>query len=385
MSAMRVVVAGAGIVGLACAEELVRSGHDVRVVDPSPGTGATHAAAGMLAPAGEAWHGEDALLGLGLASAAAWPDYAARLSRDAGVEVGHRATGTVLVGVDRDDLLEVDRTLEVLRSAGVAHEGLDRHGLRALEPGLARAAGGALLPDDHSVAPRQVVLALERLVGDRLVRAEVAGFTAHGVRLADGSHLDCDLVVVATGAQARAWLPWVRPVRGETIRVLAADPPRHVLRARVHGEPVYVVPRAGGEVVVGASQEEHPGEPVATVGAVSRLLDAARTLLPGLETAALLEVTARHRPGTPDNGPAIGPHPRPGEVPQVLAVGHHRGGVLLAPVTAAAVRAHVEGTPVPEVARPFHPARFARPDERESGPDRKPHLHPDPDTDRRTP
>jgi len=111
---MRVAVIGAGIVGLACAEELVRCGHDVRVFDPDPGGGATRAAAGMLAPAGEAWHGETDLLRLGVASARLWPEYAARLQAASGVDIDLRTAGTLLVGQDHDDLQQVRRSLDVL-------------------------------------------------------------------------------------------------------------------------------------------------------------------------------------------------------------------------------------------------------------------------------
>lgn len=352
---------GAGVVGLACAEELLRRGHDVHVLDPRPATGATHAAAGMLAPAGEAWHGETALLRLGLASARLWPAYAARLASASGTDVDLREQGTLLVGGDHDDLSQVERTLDVLAAEGLPFRHLGRRDLRAHEPALGRAAGGALLPDDHSVDPRRVAAALLRLVGDRLVRTAVTRVdgAAGRVVLADGGHLDCDAAVVATGAQARSWVPQVRPVRGETIRLRAVDPPSRVLRAWVHGEPVYVVPRTGGEVVVGATEEEHDGEPTATVGAVLRLLTSARALLPALETADILDITARNRPGTLDNGPLLGLRDTDGPLREVLAVGHYRGGVLLAPLTALVVRAYVEGTAVPDVALPFTPDRFA--------------------------
>lgn len=351
---------GAGIVGLACAEELVRAGHDVRVADPRPGQGATYAAAGMLAPAGEAWHGETALLRLGIASARLWPEYAARLSAGSTSDVGYRRGGTLLVGLDRDDLQHVRRTSDVLRGEGIAFHELGRRDLARHEPALARSAGGALLSEDHSVHPRLVADALVGLLGDRVVRLRVARLdpAQRRVVLADGSVLGCDAVVVATGADAQGWVPGVRPVRGETIRVRTADPPRRVVRARIHGEAVYLVPRAGGEVVVGASEEEHEGAPFATVGTVVRLLAAARVLLPGLDAAELVDVTARNRPGTPDNGPMLGLRDPGAPWRQVLAVGHYRGGVLLAPLTAQVVRAYVEGVDVPEVALPFAPDRF---------------------------
>jgi glycine oxidase len=365
---MRAAVIGAGIVGLACAEELLRAGHDVQVFDPAPARGATHAAAGMLAPAGEAWHGETALLRLGLASAASWSEYAARLTATSGIDVDLRSHGTLLLGRDHDDLAQVRRTLDVLDAHGISYTELDRREAAAHEPALARVAGGALLPDDHNVNPRRVAEALLHLLGDRLVRAGV-DLVDGWPTLPDGTRVDCHAVVVATGAHARGLVPWVRPVCGETIRLRAADAPTRVLRALVHGEAVYLVPRAGGEVVVGASEEEHADPATATLGPVLRLLGAARTLLPGLETAEILETTARHRPGTPDNGPVLGlcetdtdghatGQDAKGRPRQVLALGHYRAGVLLAPLTAQVVRALVEGTAVPTVALPFGPDRF---------------------------
>lgn len=359
---MRVAVVGAGIVGLACADELVRAGHDVRVLDPAPASGATRAAAGMLAPGGEAWFGEVPLLRLGVASAELWPAYASDLTARSGMDVDLRRNGTVLVGVDHDDLTHVQRTLDLLREHGVAAEPLTRHELRRHEPSLGRSLGGALLPHDHQVDPRRVADALLAVLGDRVVRAAVDR-VEEAVLLDDGRSLACDAVVWAVGVPAAArqdgrW-PWLRPVQGETVRLRGGDAPSRVVRARVRGEQVYVVPRADGEVVVGATEEQHAGAPRATVGAVTRLLGAARALVPGLDTAEVLEVTARHRPGTPDNGPVLGPDPVAGGGPrQVLALGHYRGGVLLAPLTARVVRAHVEGAPVPDVAVAFTADRF---------------------------
>lgn len=355
--ALRVVVIGGGIIGLACADELARSGHDVRVCDPAPGSGATYAAAGMLAPAGEAWFGQEPLLRLGQDSLARWPGFAESLQERSGVDLELRATGTLLVAADRDDLAEVRRACDLLRRAGVRVDDLDRAALRAEEPALtSRVVGGAVLPDDQQVNPTLVTKALLTVLGDRVVRsaAEPAGL---GVVLSDGAQLPADVVLLATGADR---LPRVRPVRGEIIRVLAPDPPRRMIRARLHGEQVYVVPRRGGEVLIGATEQEHArGDPVPTVGGVARLLEAGRALLPGLDTAELLEITARDRPGSPDNGPVIGPVPADGPSRRLVAGGHYRGGVLLAPVTAAVVRAHVERLPVPDVARPFAPDRFA--------------------------
>lgn len=322
----RLRVLGAGIVGLAVADELVLRGHRVTVVDPSPGTGASHAAAGMLSPAGEAWHGEEPLFRLGAESLGLWPRYAARL----GVHL--HETGTVLAGLDAGDLQMVERQLGVLDLAGVGYRRLGRRDLRALEPSLGRAAGGALLPGDHSVDPRAMVAALLARLGDAVVRRPDAGGAA-------------DVTVVATGARLpEPYADLVRPVRGDILRVRTDDPPAHTVRAWVHGEQVYVVPRRRGEdgyaeVVVGATSEERDGPLQPTVEGVRRLLDSARRALPGLDRAHLVEAIARDRPCTPDNHPLVGPTYEPGVL---LAAGTYRNGVLLAPLVARLVADHLE-------------------------------------------
>lgn len=326
----RVRVLGAGIVGLTVAWELVRRGHEVEVVDRSPGSGASYAAAGMLSPGGELWHGETRLFGIARASADLWP----ALAHELDVEL---RPGTLLTAVDAGDAQVVDRQLELLRVHDPTARPLGRREVLALEPRLGRVAGGALLPRDHSVDPRAVVAALRGRLGDR-------------VRLEPGAR--ADWTVIATGGRLPApYTSLVRGVRGEILRlrVTSADLPERTLRAWVHGEQVYVVPRASGELVVGATQQEHDAPPVVTAEGVWRLLDLGRRVLPGLDRAELVEATARDRPGTADNLPLVGPTAEPGVV---LAAGHYRHGVLLAPWTAALVADHLERGRVDSVVDP---------------------------------
>lgn len=329
---MRIQVIGAGIIGLACAHELIGRGHRVVVVDPAPGSGASHAAAGMLSPAGEAWHGEPEAWDLGVRSAARWPSYAAEL----GVAL-HR-TGTLLVGHDAADAQLVGRQVELLARLGVDVAALGPIELRRREPTLGRVACGALLPDDHAVDPRAVVAAL-------LDRVEVVP-TRPDERP--------DVTVLATGSRLPApFARLVRGVRGEIVRAHCDDQPRHVVRGWVRGESVYVVPRPGGEVVIGATVEEHSRPPVVTLGGVERLLAAARILVPSLDRAELREAIARDRPATPDHLPLIGPV----DDTTWLAAGHFRHGVLLAPLTAHLLADSIEhGRVEPAV----DPRRFDR-------------------------
>lgn len=317
---MRARILGAGIVGLSVADELIRRGHDVTVVDPAPGSGASYAAAGMLSPAGEAWYGEEDLTRLCLSSLALWPEFAARL----GVPVHTR--GTLLVGADAGDVQQVERQLAVLDLAGVSYERLGRRELLGHEPGLGRVAGGAFLAEDHSVDPRAVVAALLARV------PAVVGVETDTV---------ADVTVIATGANLPApYSSLIRPVRGDVVRVRTQERVERTVRAWVHGEQVYVVPRTDSdEVVVGATSEERDGPLLPTVEGVWRLLDSARRVVPALDRAGVVEVTSRDRPGTADNLPLVGPTDEPGVV---LAGGAYRNGVLLAPLVARLVADHIE-------------------------------------------
>ncbi|WP_203336167.1 FAD-dependent oxidoreductase [Nocardioides limicola] len=333
----RIRVLGAGIIGLSVADELARRGHRVQIVDPAPGSGASYAAAGMLSPGGEFWHGEEELTRLGRESLALWPEYAARLG------VPLHTGGTVLAGVDAADAQQVDRHLAALTDAGVPATPLSRADLRDREPCLGRVTRGAWLPDERSVDPRQVLAAL---LSRHQVQPSAAG--------------EVDTTVVATGATLPAPFPHlVRGVRGEIIRVRSDDPPRGTVRGWVRGQPVYLVPRrprdGTAEVVIGATSEEHDAAAEVTVEGVRRLLEAAGELAPGLDRATFVEAIARDRPGTPDNLPLIGPSGRPDVL---LAAGHYRHGVLLAPLTARLIADHVDrGVLEPAV----DPQRFETP------------------------
>lgn len=317
---MRITVRGAGIVGLSCADELTRRGHDVMVVDPAPGSGASYAAAGMLSPSAEVWWDETALLDLGLRALDLWPAFADRL----GVTI--QTTGTVLAARDHGDLQQIERQLAVLADRGRPVELLGPREITALEPAIThRVAGGALLRDDHAVDPRALVATL-------LARVPVVASTEE----------PADVSVLATGARLPApYAHLVRGVRGEIIRAkLIEGGPARTVRGWVRGEPVYVVPRPTGEVVIGATSEEHAGAPVVTVGGVARLLEAARELVPALDRAEFVEAIARDRPASPDHLPLLGPAADDASV--VLAAGLYRHGVLMTPLAAQIVADFIE-------------------------------------------
>jgi glycine oxidase len=339
-----VVVVGAGVIGLACAWRCAQRGLEVLVLEreAEPGAGASGVAAGMLAPVTEAEFGEEALLALNLAGAELWPAFAAELSERSGIDTGYRASGTLVVAADRDDAEELRRLHSFQESLGLDVRWLGGRECRRLEPRLSpRVAGGILAAQDHQVEPRSVVRALREAL------RSAGGELRCGVNVSDFAALDAEHVVVAAGCWSG---PPVRPVKGQILRLRGAALAQRLVRT----PRCYIVNRAGGEVVVGATVEERGFDTSVTADGVFRLLEAAREVLPDVGELELVEAAARLRPGTPDNAPLIGEH-----AGLVWATGHHRNGVLLAPMTAAAVASIVTGEAPPEAVEPFAPARFA--------------------------
>ncbi|MEV0058728.1 glycine oxidase ThiO [Nocardia sp. NPDC050718] len=341
-------VVGGGAVGLAVAWQAAEAGWTVTVFDPAPGSGASFVAGGMLAPLSEGWPGEDRVLAFGAAALAAWPAFAERLRAITGesVFVAEETLTVALDGADAADLRTVAGWL-----AGFGHDlrVLDRAGVRALEPALARTVrAGLLATTEPAVDNRRVLTALRAACAGAGVLIRTEAVTA----LADLPH---DRVVLAAGAHsAELWpgLP-VRPVKGEILRLRhrpgVQPAPSRVIRARVHGRQVYLVPRADG-IVVGATQYEAGFDTAVTVGGVRDLIADAEAILPGIAEYELAEANAGSRPGTPDNLPLLGAL----DDRVVAATGHGRNGMLTLALTATLVPGllDAESSAIAEIASP---------------------------------
>jgi len=371
MSAADVLVVGAGVIGLSAAWRCLQRGLSVAVIDPAPGSGASWTAAGMLAPVTELHYGEQPLLALNLASAARYPGFAAELTDVTGRDVGYRRTGTVVAAWDAADLAALRDLAAFARTLGQAMEPLTGRELRRLLPGIAPGLpGGLLAADDHQVDNRQLHAALLAvvagagglLVPEAVARVEVAGGGVRGVTTAGGSRLAGGTVVLAAGAHSGRIAgvpddarPRVHPVKGQTLR-LRMDPdalPPRILRGSVKGSPVYLVPRANRELVIGASSEEAGFDCTPRAGAVYELLRDAQSLLPAVSEAELVEVSTALRPGSPDNAPLIG------RIADglIVATGHYRNGILLTPITGDGVAALIADGELPPELAPFTPQR----------------------------
>lgn len=354
---MRVIVVGAGIIGRAVAWRLAQRGATVTVVDPDPSQAAAVVAAGMLAPITEAHFGEDALLELNLTSASRWAGFAAELACESGRDAGYVESGTLVVARDLDDQRELERLVDYLQSRGRPVEALDARTLRRREPALGVGTrGGLWVSGDHQADPRAALAALSAACdrrGVEEVRAAAVDVGPRHVAFDDRAPLEADAVVASAGWCTRDLLDVpLRPVKGQVLRLGPTNRavlPSHVIR----GLDVYVVRRASGEIVIGATSEDVGEDRTVTAGGVRAVLEEAWRLLPGLDEAPLLECGAGLRPATPDGAPVLdtvdGVH---------VATGHHRNGVLLAPVTADAVAGAVCDGRWPPEAAPFTLDRF---------------------------
>ena len=413
-----VVVTGGGVIGLSIAWRAAQRGFSVTLADPSPGQGASYAAAGMLTPVSEAAYTEKELFALGAASLGRYPAFAAELAAASGEPASFRTAGTLQIGYDADDLAVIDELHALQDSLGVPGQRLTARECRRLEPMLDPSVRGGLLAEaDGSVDPRQLtraLLAATEQAGVRLIRQPVEGILtgpgdrwpgdrwrgdggpgdggpgdggpgdglgtgpragagggtdqpgrerAGGVRLADGSTITADWTVLAAGWNSAAieglpadCVPPVRPVKGQVARLRAPDGfLRRTVRGIVRGSSVYLVPRDNGELVLGATQEDLGPDTRVTAGGLWELLRDARALVPGITELEFTEAVARLRPGTPDNAPVLGPCRMAG---LVLATGHFRNGVLLTPVTADIITGYLETGQMPEIAAHFTIDRF---------------------------
>jgi glycine oxidase len=362
------VVIGAGLIGLACAWRAGQRGMSVLVVDraDAPGAGASHVAAGMLAPVMEADFGEERLVRVNLAARERWPAFAAELEERSGLPTGYRDSGALIVAADRDDAEALRRLHDFQLSLGLEVEWLPPGRCRRLEPGLSpRIAGGILAHGDGQADPRATARALAELVAEIDLGVEVEAIEhdrrrVTGVRTSAGS-VECGAVVVAAGAWSASIAPDgtgppVRPVKGQILELRVRGAMGEPFTRVVRTPRCYLVARGDGRVVLGATMEEQGFDTTVTADGVYRLLEAAWEVVPEVGELELVAAGAGLRPGTPDNAAVVGPGELEG---LVWATGHWRNGVLMTPLTGEIVADLLTGGVLPgELAR-LDPGRFA--------------------------
>jgi len=366
-----VAIIGAGVVGLGIGWRLAARA-SVEIFDrAAAGSGASHAAAGMLAACCEAEPGEEDLVALGRDSQARWPAFAEELLRASGIDVELRREGTLVLALTADDQAEIGHRLEFQKKLDLPLEWLSAAATRVREPHLAGKIAGALFsPQDHQVDNRKLARALR-------IAAEAAGVKIHehrpvkeivvqagcakGVRLDDGTTITADIVVLAAGAWSRRIeglppdrRPPVRPVKGQML-ALQMDAAAPLLNHVLWAPGAYLVPRRDGRLIVGGTVEERGFDDTVTAGGLLTLLEAAWRAVPAVEELPIAEIWVGHRPGSRDDAPILGRGPLEG---LFYATGHHRNGILLTPITADAMARLILDDELDPAIRPFGLERF---------------------------
>ena len=341
MKQAEVFIVGGGVIGLAIALELQQQGAQVTVLSRDFAAAAGHAAAGMLAPNAE--HiASGPMAELCQRSLALYPTWVSKLEALTGHATGYWPCGILAPRLASDNCSE-----EPSLGAAAAH---------SYQPGLSSSVIGAhFYSEDAQVDNRALMKALSAAVQDLGVDIQtgvsVEGFIQQGRKIiglrTSAGEKQADHYVLATGAWSQDLLPIpVTPCKGQmlSVRVPAAYRHSQPLRRVLYGQKVYIVPRQSGQIIIGATVETVGFTPHNTPAGVAQLLNAAIELYPELQTFPLEECWWGFRPATPDEQPILGAGPCEN---LTLAAGHYRNGILLAPITARLIAAHLQGQPDP--------------------------------------
>ena len=376
-----IAIIGGGVCGLGIGWRLAQAGRPVTMFDRGQaGWGATWAAAGMLAPQVEAEPSEEPLLALAMTSRDMWAEFAAEVEAASDLKIDYRDEGTFVVARDRDDVERLRDRHDFLTGLTLDLEWMSGDEAREREPHLAPGVSAAIFSAlDHQVDNRKLAAALReafiRAGGVLLESTPVkevlsGGGRVTGVRTGDET-LDATTVIIAAGPWSRdipglpdALRPPVRPLKGQ---MLAVQMPwgKPLLNHVVWGPEIYLVPRLDGRLLIGATVEEMGFDASITAGGIMDLLRDTWEILPGVYDLPIVETWVGFRPTSRDDAPILGPTALDG---LVMATGHHRNGILLAPVTANAVADYVLSGDLPAAIAPFGLERFARPNRKARSP-----------------
>jgi glycine oxidase len=370
------VVAGGGVIGASIAFELSRAGLQVGVFDAQePGREASWASAGIISPAPEG-PGMIPLVPLSKASAALYPHFIQAVEELSGHQVGYRPDGAMEVIWEGDVREEISTLLAVYHGVGLRAEALTEERARQLEPELTEELrGGILRPDESSVDNRaltQATLEAGRRGGvDIFASNPAAGIWREGGRckglLLNNERVEALWTIIAAGcfsARIAGVAPYapVSPTKGQMV-VLRHEKVKiaHVLWS----ENVYLVPRNDGRILAGSTVERMGFDRTVTAGGMKKIINGAIELVPGLHKARMEETWAGLRPDSPDHLPILGPTDLHG---LMIATGHFRSGILLAPLTARLVREWITTKKVSVDWERFSPMRFLESRQTQSAP-----------------
>jgi glycine oxidase len=340
------VIAGGGLIGASIALELAEAGLRVGLFDArEPGREASWASAGMISPAPENPE-MIPFVPMSLASAKLYPEFVRKVEELAGAAVGYRKDGAIEVIVDGNAQEELSTVIALQHGVGLKAEALSAEKARKMEPALTEEIRAAVFREDEgSVDARALTDAMLKAARRRGVQICAGngakavwktGERCQGLMLENGQ-VEAGWTVIAAGCFSAkiegvaAYAP-VFPAKGQMIALRCEAVEIH---RPLWLEHTYLVPRNDGRIIAGSTIERAGFDHAVTAGGLKKILNEAIRLAPGLEKARVVESWAGLRPDSPDHLPIIGPTDLEG---LLMATGHFRSGILLAPVTAVMIR-----------------------------------------------
>ncbi|MGH9713945.1 MAG: glycine oxidase ThiO [Candidatus Acidiferrales bacterium] len=366
MTAFDVAIIGGGVIGGSIAFELAAEKLSVVLLDrQQPGQEASWAAAGMLSPGPDSPEALP-LVPLGKKSLQLYPEFVSAVEEASGQPTSFMRVGTLQVFPDSNAEAERERMVAEYGGLGLRIEAISLNDARKLEPSIGPASqAAAWLPEEAVVDPRlltNAVIAAARHRGVEVRRdSPVTSVLREGSRsngvVAGGERIAAKFVVMAAGAFSGGidWLAGYAPTHPVRGQMLALRPKDVQLQKVLRSENGYLVPRSDGRIIAGSTLENAGFDKHVTPSGICQILGAALELVPGLANAEIIETWAGLRPGTPDQLPILGPTDFEG---LLIATGHYRNGILLAPVTAKLLREWILHQQVSIDTSAFSPLRF---------------------------
>ena len=367
------IIIGAGAIGLSIGWELAKRGLDATIYDRgSLGREASWAAAGMLAAAAETAPGHETFFALARASRERWAEYASKLEAASDRNIGYSSGETFVIAQSQEEEDHLREMVKYLRQFDEPVRLIKKARLAEFEPEANENARlGLLSPRDGQVDNRAFAAALctafAKAGGELIQNTEVddvivVGGRAVGVLIGEET-VSADHVILCAGSWSsnsfpslEGRVPTVHPVKGQMI-AFQSEPQRlkHIVWSQSKEDSVYIVPRADGRIIIGATSEEAGFDQSVDTATLEAQKAKAAKVLPFLGDLEIIDSWAGLRPASADGLPIIGPSEIAG---LSLATGHYRNGILLAPITADFIADFVQSDEVPATLIPFSPSRF---------------------------
>jgi len=366
MNTFDAVIAGAGVIGASIALELAEAGLKVGLVDArEPGREASWASAGMISPAPE--NAEMIpFVPMSLASVALYPEFIRKVEGLTGMDVGYRKDGALDIIVDGDAQEELSTVIALQHGVGLKAEAVSAERAREMEPALTEEMEAAIFREDEASLNARAFTAATLKAAERKGVQIFAGNGARALSKAAGrckglvlekGQVEAKWTVIAAGcfsARIEGVEPYapVFPAKGQMMALRCESVEIHRVLWLGH---TYLVPRNDGTIIAGSTIERTGFDHDVTAGGLKKILNDATKLAPGLMKARVEETWAGLRPDSPDHLPIIGPTDIDG---LLIATGHFRSGILLAPVTARMIREWVSTQKVSVDWERVSPMRF---------------------------